>query len=322
MTEREDKQPQATMSSHVDHDVVPTENGNPTGAQRAAGEVQLDRLLGPPHAGPSALLREHFDQKPLSYQQYFERRNEAERTFAEVIPQVAAFLNERAATLITDEAERFEIDDTEISLTWLAEGGDKILVKNDPSYSQYAGLASFTDLVGAGHAVRAAGPDHAQDSFAAQEAAKLPRLQRDFERSAKAWCHPSVIAFLEAPGNRTMSWAEQLYGIGAYYAAAKAKLAHDLHHTLGVSIGELPKTDVYFWVTIYFNSGPTGGRARLRKHGTSPAATSWKKYTGRGPDGERKWHEGNPYWQALRRAAAFEQLDPEPDGPAPNRSAR
>jgi hypothetical protein len=317
MPQRDDKAPvphleggagsrQLAANSHV-----PTE-ADPLVHDQAAAEVA--RRLGA-HGEYSHVLVDRFGEKAADnthYEQYLGHRNQAQRSFTELVPLVLAFLRQRIAENYGEESALFDLTEAEIATTYLAEGGDSALAHNKTERVGYTGLFDLDD--------------------------DMKGLGKHSWMHAKigAWLHPSVRAFMKEnqdDDRATFNNANQavsLYANAAVYACCKAEVARALYAPpLRIALKELTEPTQFFWTTLCFTAGPGGMRSLLHRHGLDPAGESWNDVYG--PEGSWQKHRdpnhylvgsatgqpvpakgerfGNPYYEALRRTAALEALE-------------
>jgi hypothetical protein len=229
--------------------------------------------------------------------------------YTAALSKATAYVSSKIAELVPKE-DQFEIRESEIATTFLAEGGDAILARRDDQVTA-PGMNSLNVFFTTRDTLI-----EQPELPAAQRGellASLKQLEKYDLAALMPWVHPSVMKSpTEASDAARFSLENALYAVAAGYASCKARAAADYRALKRRRFGALDAATQLFWVTPYFSGGAALGRKLLAAH-DSPEDRSWgtRPTEFSNERGTYPSYYGNPYFYGLQRAASMELLDPE-----------
>jgi hypothetical protein len=221
-------------------------------------------------------LTTRYGVRPRKYGGALDGNDIAEIELREGMPEVAAFISERARA----NGHDFTVSVAELTTNLLAEGGILLLQANQTQ-----------DIDGFG----AAGIDTFMNRYKEltpwlHGCIKADQLKQAATRNEKGERVTSI-------GNLTL--IQTMYANAAMYAAAKVRLARALKRQ-GKHIAQLTPEEQMYWTTWFFNAGEGKAEPELARAGVAGAHRKWTK-----EDDHRK-HNRNPHFNALVRTSTFE----------------
>jgi hypothetical protein len=208
-------------------------------------------------AAATADLTPRYGVRPRDHRGAFDLPiNETEEEFARMIPEVAAFVNQRlqAAGL------RARVTAAELAENFLAEGGilllheDKLRADDIAGY-YYAGIDTIVD--------------------------RYPTLKHYLPPDVQRVCEDPT--HHERQQNELGQWvtsledltfAQALYANAGMYAKMLELFEKDLQ-ARGIAIATLAPLDRFFWTTMYFNAGEGAARQSIRDRTLAWSRTPW-----------------------------------------------
>jgi hypothetical protein len=201
-----------------------------------------------------AELYKKYGLTPRRYCGFLNGSNNAEARFrntvASITPGMAA----------TAQANGFEITADELAFNFISEGGAGTLASNIGDGIDAFGTAGADTLISNLTAVWRFLPPDLQAALANNTAGTAQNYTNERGETVTTMTNMTI-------EQATMANA-------GLYSWSKYALTRDLARR-GVDINTLPRTQQFFWSTVYYNSGPGTGRNLLNRHGLDWSNTPW-----------------------------------------------
>lgn len=226
-----------------------------------------------------AELTRRYGVRPRIYSGFWNRSNEAEEIFLDLLPEMARYQN----GVLAARGAIVRVTEPELAVNFISEGGFFPLDQN-----RLTDLNSFGMGVDTLYDNRVSLGDHVEPGLRAR-LETLPRTVDLNERN-------EPVTTVEGLSLREALWAN-----AGIFAWSKARAERDLEAE-GETMSALPEAEQFFWTTVYFNAGIGRGRELLQSEGVGWHEQPWPLADDHGT----YWL--NARFNALWRTASFEYL--------------